>query len=408
MQDFGRVECGDLAFSSKREWLVTNGMGGYAMGTVSGILTRRYHGLLIAALQAPVGRTLLVTKLDERVAYGGGCYDLYADRRAGGRVAPRGFLHLERFFLEGTTPVWHYALGDALLEKRVWMQQGANTTYVWYRLARASTPLHLSLRAIVNHRDHHAGTHGAQPFRAAPGSVQKVEHGLRVSLREEGMPAYVLSDHAEATAELKRARGYFLAEEAYQGLDAIDENLVAGRFACTLRPGESVTFVATTAPEAGLDGETAYAERRSREERLLVQARPQLDIDEPALEHLVLAADQFVVRRPLPRAAGGEMGEYGGSVIAGYPWFGDWGRDTMISLPGLALATGRPDVAEKILRTFAHYVECVSQTVRPRSRPTSPGFPRGRWPRRRPSGTGPARPFVSPSEPRCGLPGTWT
>ncbi len=273
MLAFGRVECGDLPFSSKREWLVTNGIGGYAMGTIGGVLTRRYHGLLIAALQAPVGRTLLVTKLDETAEYGGQTYLLYADRRAGGRVMPQGFVHLERFFLEGTTPVWRYALGDAILEKRVWMQQGANTTYVWYHLERASVPLVLRVRALVNYRDHHASTHGTRAFLPARKSVQKVDCGLRISMREKGVPVYLLSDHAQATPEPKWLRGYFLSEEEYQGLDALDDNLAAGRFDWTLHPGESVTFVATTEPDAGLDGETAFAGQRAHEERLLAQAR---------------------------------------------------------------------------------------------------------------------------------------
>ena len=122
MLDFGRDVCGDLAAAGRREWLVTNGIGGYASGTLAGLLTRRYHGLLIAALEPPVGRTLLVTRLDETASYGGGDYALYANRWQGGLVEPPGFHYLERFHLEGTTPVWTFACADALLEKRVWMQ----------------------------------------------------------------------------------------------------------------------------------------------------------------------------------------------------------------------------------------------------------------------------------------------
>ncbi|HNS51676.1 MAG TPA: glycogen debranching enzyme N-terminal domain-containing protein, partial [Anaerolineae bacterium] len=357
MLDFGRVACGDLAFSGKREWLVTNGMGGYAMGTVSGVLTRRYHGLLVAALQPPVARTLLVTKLDESVIYDGenGC--LYADRRAGGKVAPQGFVHLERFFLEGAAPVWRYAVGDELLEKRVWMEQGANTTYVLYRLTRASGPLRLRARALVNYRDHHGSTRGMQGFRCCKRAVESVAHGLRVGLREEGVPVYLLSSAGEAVPEPRWLRGYFLSEEAYQGLDELDDHVAVGRFDWTLQPGESVTLVATTEPDAGLDGAAAYARQRAHEERLLGRARPHLGPCGSAMEQLVLAADQFVVQRPIRAAAAGEAPEgHGRSVIAGYPWFGDWGRDTMISLPGLSLATGRFEVAAQILRTFAHYV----------------------------------------------------
>ena len=156
---FGRDICSNLATSETREWLVTNGIGGYAAGTISGLLTRRYHGLLIAALQPPVSRTLLLTKLNETANYNNLNYDLYGDRFADRTIYPQGYDNLERFFLVGTTPVWVYELADALLEKRIWMQQGENTTYIRYTLKQGSLPLTLSLKALVNYRDHHSDTH---------------------------------------------------------------------------------------------------------------------------------------------------------------------------------------------------------------------------------------------------------
>src|ERR1700678_2735046 len=120
--DLGADICGSLDIAAKREWLVTNGLGGYASGTISGILTRRYHGLLVAALEPPGRRTLLVSKVDEMLGYDGHSYALGANRWADGSVAPEGFHLLQRFRLDGTTPVWTFACGDALLEKRVWMQ----------------------------------------------------------------------------------------------------------------------------------------------------------------------------------------------------------------------------------------------------------------------------------------------
>jgi len=118
---FGREICGHLPAAECREWLVTNGIGGFASATISGGATRRYHGLLVAALQPPLGRTELVAFLDETVRYAGATYTLATHRWASGAVDPRGFLYLESFRLEGATPVWTYALADALLEKRVWM-----------------------------------------------------------------------------------------------------------------------------------------------------------------------------------------------------------------------------------------------------------------------------------------------
>ena len=141
--DFGRETTGHLDAAERREWLVTNGIGGFASGPAAGSLTRRYHGLLVAALAPPLGRTLLVAKAEECVHYDGRAWALATNRWVSGAVAPQGFREIERFRLEGTTPVWTYALADARLHRRVWMEPGANTTYVRYEVARASSPLTL-------------------------------------------------------------------------------------------------------------------------------------------------------------------------------------------------------------------------------------------------------------------------
>src|SRR6516164_11193468 len=136
--EFGRETCGSLEIAEQGEWLVTNGIGGYASGTVSGDLTRRYHGLLVAALLPPVGRTQLVAKLEETVSYDGAEFPLATNRWASGAVEPKGYLNIESFRLEGAIPAWRFALGGAVLEKRIWMQHGENTTYVQYLLRDAN------------------------------------------------------------------------------------------------------------------------------------------------------------------------------------------------------------------------------------------------------------------------------
>src|ERR1700756_737426 len=156
---FGRDICCDLLAAESREWLVTNGIGGFASGTISGLATRRYHGLLVAALRPTLGRTLMVSHLEESLEYDGEKFALSTSRWAGGVVAPAGFRNIESFRLEGTMPVWTFACGDALIEKRVWMAQGENTTYVSYRLARGCRAVSLELKALVNYRDYHASTH---------------------------------------------------------------------------------------------------------------------------------------------------------------------------------------------------------------------------------------------------------
>jgi len=158
MLDWGREFVREPDAADTREWLCTNGLGGFAAGTVSGRLARRYHGLLIAALAPPLGRTLVVAKTEDVATYGGQSFALSADRWADGTLAPRGDDLIERFHLDGTAPVWTYACADARVERRVWMAPGANTTCVSYRLVRATEPLELALRVLVNYRDYHALT----------------------------------------------------------------------------------------------------------------------------------------------------------------------------------------------------------------------------------------------------------
>jgi predicted glycogen debranching enzyme len=355
--DFGREVCNHLAAAEAREWLVTNGIGGYTSGTIAGVLTRRYHGLLVAALKPPLGRTLLLTKLDETVACNGDSYALFANRWDSGTVDPTGFHHLERFHLEGTIPVWTFGLAEGLLEKRIWMQPGANTTYIRYDHRRGARPLVLTLKAMVNYRDYHSSTHAGDWQM----QISSVEHGLQVNAFDGATALYLLSDQAEARPEHNWYRNFHLRMEAYRGLDATEDHLYAGFFRAILRPGESIALVASTDSTPNLDGFSAYAERQAYEQRLITSSgagfnsalpapTPESDFSNLA-QHLVLAADQFIVRRPSPNDPDGH------SIIAGYPWFGDWGRDTMISLPGLTLSIGRPEVARSILRTFARFVD---------------------------------------------------
>ena len=345
MIDFGRDICGLLPAAERREWLITNGLGGYGSGTVAGLATRRYHGLLVAALDPPLGRTLLLAKLDETVTYDGRTYPISANRWTDGHIEPTGYQYLERFHLEGTTPVWTFACADALLEKRVWMQPGANTTYVRYDLVRGSGPLHFSTKACVDYRSHHGQAH-AGDWRMA---IEPVGGGLRVTAVEGAVPFYLLSERARATVHHEWYRSFLLSREQDRGLEAFDDNLFAGLFEATLNPGESLTLVASTEPAPALDGEAAYAERMAYEQALIAQSEHATA--PPWVQQLVLAADQFIVQRPAEGAPDGR------SVIAGYPWFGDWGRDTMISLAGLTLVTGRHALAAQVLRTFARFVD---------------------------------------------------
>ncbi|MBR8833014.1 MAG: amylo-alpha-1,6-glucosidase [Stigonema ocellatum SAG 48.90 = DSM 106950] len=346
--NFGRETCCNLNIAETREWLVTNGIGGYASGTVAGLLTRRYHGLLVAALKPPLERTLLLTKLDETAFYDGRSYPLYANRWTSGSVDAEGLNHIERFQLEGTIPLWIFACADALLEKRVWMQPGANTTYIRYTLRRGTKPLLLTLKALVNYRDYHGSTQ-AGDWRM---TINSVENKVCVTAFAEAVPLYLLSSSGIISPVHDWYRGFDLAVERYRGLTDREDHLHAATFEVTLHEGESLTLVATTERNPDLNGEAALEVRRTYEQKLMEiwkNSRPKETPD--WVNHLVLAADQFVVNRSLPKEPDGK------TIIAGYHWFSDWGRDTMISLPGLTLSTGRPEIARSILRIFAKYID---------------------------------------------------
>ena len=345
---FGRGICGELSIAESMEWLVTNGIGGYASGTVANLLTRRYHGLLIAALQPPLGRTLLVSKLDDTVEYDGRIYPIYSNRWANVLVEPHGYRHIDRFHLDGTTPVWTFSFGGAQLEKSIWMQPGANTTYVFYRLRRATSPMSLTAKVMVNYRDFYGETHAGDWQM----QVKRIPQGLRIAAFEDAMPFQVLSDRATVNQEHHWYRNFSLNMEPYQGAGVMEDHLNVGDFRVTLAPEETVTFVISTEASPNIDGASAFRERKSYEEELTANAP-----DLPA--RLVLAADQFVVKR---REIGGSKGaettthDPDWSIIAGYHWLRDWGRDTLISLPGLLLATGRYQIASSILKSFSKYI----------------------------------------------------
>ena len=350
--DWGRETCGNLSVAEGREWLCTNGMGGFASGTVAGLLTRRYHGLLVAALAPPLGRTLLVTKVDDSVVHDGVTWSLFVNRWAGEAVNPHGYRQIERFRLEGMVPVWTYACADALLEKRVWMEDGENTTYVHYDVVRAPRPLTLELKALVNYRDYHGATH-ANGWQMR---IEPVADGLRVVAFDGARPFVLRAGGAEVAPAHSWYTGFDRGAERGRGLDDREDHLHAGTFRATLAHGQSLTLVlsaeARRASDDLTDATQALTRRRTHEAALLSTWEASHPAPAPAwIRHLVLAADQFVVRRPRPEDPGGM------TVIAGYHWFGDWGRDTMISLPGLALTTGRPEVAARILRTFAAFVD---------------------------------------------------
>ena len=360
---FGRAICGDLDAALRREWLVTNGIGGFAAGTIAGAHTRRYHGLLVAALRPPLDRTLLLSKLDEWAELDGAVYPLACNEFQGGIVDPHGYRHLESFHLDGTLPVWRYALADAILEKRVWMVHGQNTTYITYRLARGQQAVRLGIVALANYRDYHSDMQAPTwtPHLEICATLQENGHweaidgrfDMKITMFETAAPFFLTASLEDGQPPEPGALRFEVIDHLYRDFhwraeaerqEPDREDLTAlGRFYVDLQPGQTLCLVASTVGVEHATAAAALSAAQTREIELLSAAQVAA---EPAwIRQLTLAADQFIVAR-----------DDGHTVIAGYPWFTDWGRDTMIALPGLALSTGRPELAASLLRTFARYV----------------------------------------------------
>ena len=343
----------------EREWLVTNGLGGYASGTLAGIVTRRYHGLLVAALPTPLGRTVMLNHLTEAVRIGDTAYHFGGEELAGGSIRAPGLAHVTDFRLEDGLPVWRFEVDGVALEKRILMPHFQNTVHIGYTLL-AGDDIDLQLRPALHFRgyDERVDAHGAHEY-----AFRRTDEGYEITGDDHRRPPLRL--HLVAgTASFHIAgaplREVYYRTEARRGYTAVGELWSPGRFEAKLARGQPVTLIASTeewetagalTPEEAVDAEH---ERRSR---LLDLAA--VDRKDTVAAELVLAADPFIVipwgRREhaiRARAGGDELR----TVIAGYHWFTDWGRDTMISLEGLALTTGRHREAGYILRTFGRYV----------------------------------------------------
>jgi predicted glycogen debranching enzyme len=349
---YGRDVCNDLAAASAHEWLVTNGIGGYASGTIDGSATRRYHGWLVAALAPPGGRMLFVSKLDERIEYRGVSWALATNRWVGGTIEPAGYLNIERFSMEEGAAVWQFALGEALIERRIAMDPGANVTAVRYRVLRADGSMRLIVKALVDYRDFHATSHaGDRDLR-----IERVGPAVRVAPNTVGAtPIWLESDGGDVRLENAWYRDYDLPAERARGLDDREDHLLAATFTANLASGEALTLRLSAAASPPFDEPDDVFGRAAAHERTTIETWERATGNPAAapraIRRLVLAADQFVVTRPVAGLPGGR------SIIAGYHWFADWGRDAMIALPGLTLSTGRFDAAREILRTFDRFVD---------------------------------------------------
>jgi predicted glycogen debranching enzyme len=344
-----------------REWLVTNGLGGYASGTVSGVMTRRYHGLLIAALPGPLGRMVMLSHLAEQVRMPDGRRIEVGGREdAGADGDAHGTGYLTEFRLESGLPVWRYDVAGVIVEKRVFLPHMQNTVEIVYELISGADSVDLALRPSVNFRAQELPV--SEPL-GWPYEFRSVGEQYEIMQTSGNLPCLRMKLHgvpATFTLKGKRIENVLYPVEESRGYQARGTLWSPGYFRLSLPAGKRASLVASTesfetmqvlAPNQALDAE------RLRRRRLIAQAVPHAREGVPA--ELVLAADQFIIT-PAGRtdevSRAHAFGDEVRTVIAGYHWFTDWGRDTMISLEGLTLVTGRSLEAGYILRTFAHYV----------------------------------------------------
>ena len=322
---FGRQLCGDLPAASSREWLVTDGLGGFAMGTVGGLRTRRYHGLLVAteshSASSLGGRMLALAALDAVLVIGDARVRLAVHEWADGSVDPAGNVHLSSFELDDGVPRWRWQVGDVILEREIATVHGRPAVAIVHRLITASQPVRLELAALGTWRN----AHGERFANGTPG----VEH-LADGYVFEG--AYRVDGPGYAPAG-EWYTGVRYGEEAARGLNDREDLWYAGTFAAQLEPGATLNVRAwagnpAVVPPPGTD---IVATSRTRARELIDRAQATDAMDAT----LALAADQFIVGGP--------------SVVAGYPWFGDWSRDTMTSYEGLFLETGRAEEGRRLL-----------------------------------------------------------
>ena len=338
MINLDKTICRDLEAALSREWLETNGLGGFACGTVAGANTRRYHGLLTAALNPPGGRMLLLSKMEETLVLGEKRIDLSTNEYEGA-VHPEGYLYLSSFRLD-PFPVFTYEAEGVKLEKSVFMPIGGNTVQIEYRLlaSPAGSNPQLELRPLIAFRDYHATTHE----NAALNPHIQNENNLVSVQPYAGLPWLYFAHNAEsAAAEGYWYRNFLYRIERERGLDATEDLFNPLVLRWTLSQQHTAVVIASTEAQDIRNAAEFRAKELTRR-KIVAAGTPNND---PFIRELTVAANQFLVRR----------GD-GWTVIAGYPWFTDWGRDTMISLPGLTLFTGNAEIAKSILRNFARHV----------------------------------------------------
>lgn len=344
----------------RREWILTNGLGGFASGTLAGSVTRRYHGLLVAALPAPLGRTVMLSRLHESVKLNDGNIIFLNNQELGDNQAESSMCKcIKSFHLDMGLPVWTYQADTFKLEKRILMLRNQNTVLINYRLIEAQQDIEIELRPAVHFRPLEASVNqdtidDAEYLVAARDNIYQIQAGNYPPLLLK-----TLDSESTFNIDNRRSDNIYFRLEYERGYAAIGKHWSPGYFKAALHPGTSITVIATTESGDDLPHRFIDAYEMEIQHRTHLLAMAATNPDENLAAELIIAADQFIVT-PGGRIEEAERARATGedikSIIAGYHWFTDWGRDTMISLEGLTLTTGRYQEARYILRTFANYV----------------------------------------------------
>ncbi len=339
MIELSADELRDRASSTVREWLVTNGLGGFASGTVSGVATRRYHGLLVAALAPPRGRCVLVSHLDETVTLRFLKAPLATHLFPAGVVFPEGYKALEHFSLS-PLPTWRWRVGAAVIEKSVSMPHGQNTTVVRYTLVSAPGAVALTVRPFCAFRDFHQHARENPRARIAA-DVARDRPGAIVIRPYQPLPAVTMIAPGVWSPSPDWWRDFVHEHERERGLDDVEDLFTPGEFVLALAPGESA-HVTLTAEQRFTDDP---AKLEAREVARLNSLPPEREPD-ARVKALHVAVDAYRADAARPPA-----------LLAGYPWFEDWGRDTLIAFTGCYLVPRRLDEGREVLAAFARYVD---------------------------------------------------
>jgi predicted glycogen debranching enzyme len=344
MIEMDQESCRNLETALSREWLETNSIGGFSSSTITGLNTRRYHGLLTAATKPPVGRLVLLSKLEETLIIDGRRYELSANQYPG-VVHPEGFQYQTGFRLD-PFPVFTYEVEGVRLEKRMFMVQGENTTVVQYEVparpeGRTAVAIVLEVRPLIAFRDYHGTTHE----NGSLNSNVETQDGLTTLKPYSDLPALHLAhDTARIDVNGSWYRNFQYAVEQERGLDFAEDLFNPCALTFDLNASASISIIAST-ERRDVSKANAYRKAELERRELLSGEAAQAKVIQ-LVNNLTSAADQFIVARERCK-----------TVIAGYHWFSDWGRDTMIALSGLTLATGHTEIAKSILAEFANHVD---------------------------------------------------